>query len=412
MRIAFIVSTFPSLSQTFILNQITGLIDKGHEVDIYTDKVVNTTKIHLDVEKYKLLDKTYYFNIPPGRITRKLKGLRLALINFYYHPGLLYRIMKSFKNKEEIPPLGWIDPYIALPFFRKKPYDIISCHFGPNGLKGLQLKKLGLIQGKLVTTFHGYDLTKFLQIHGKDSYKELFKDGDIFLPISEYWKHRLIELGCDQNKILVHRMGVDFRKFSFIPRCLEADGKIRITTVARLVEKKGVEYGIRAVAKLLKLNQKVEYHILGDGVLKENLQQLINELGAENNIKLLGWKQQHEIVQILSKTHLLLAPSITSSDGDTEGIPVVLMEAMAMGLPVISTEHSGIPELVENGKSGFLVPERDIDALFEKLNYLIEYPQSWVEMGKSGRNYVEKYYSIDKQNNQLVNSYQKLLEKQ
>ena len=140
-----------------------------------------------------------------------------------------------------------------------------------------------------------------------------------FLPISEYWKEQLIELGCDRNKIIVHRMGVDMRKFSFIPRYPEDDGQIRITTIARLVEKKGVEYSIRAVAKLVKLNKKVKYYILGDGILRESLQKLIDDLGVNKNIKLLGWKQASEVVEILSKTHLLIAPSVTSSDGDKEG---------------------------------------------------------------------------------------------
>ena len=380
----------------------SGLIDKGHEVDIFAERTEHNIKTHRDVKKYQLIDKTYYFNIPPYGRKRKLKSLGLALVNFYNHPRILYRIMRSFKDKGEIPPLRWIHPYIAVPFLHRKHYDIVFCHFGPNGLKGSILKKIGLIQGKLVTTFHGYDLTRYIHSHDKNVYQEIFKHGDIFLPISEYWKEQLIELGCDRNKIIVHRMGVDMRKFSFIPRYPEDDGQIRITTIARLVEKKGVEYGIRAVAKLVKLNKKVEYYILGDGILRESLQKLIDDLGVNKNIKLLGWKQASEVVEILSKTHLLIAPSVTSSDGDKEGIPVVLMEAMAMGLPVISTEHSGIPELVENGISGFLVKERDVDDLFEKLKYLIENPDIWVEMGKSGHKQVEEFYNIDKLNYHLL----------
>lgn len=170
-----------------------------------------------------------------------------------------------------------------------------------------------------------------------------------------------------------------------------------------------MEYGIRAVAKLASVNQNIEYNVVGDGPLREDLQRLIQELNAGDVVKLLGWKQQQEIVEILNDADILLAPSVTSKDGDQEGTPVVLMEAMAMGLPVVSTKHSGIPELVENGVSGFLVPERDVDTLVEKLGYLIEHPELWSGMGRAGRAYIEEHYNIDKLNDRLVNIYQHLL---
>ena len=123
----------------------------------------------------------------------------------------------------------------------------------------------------------------------------------------------------------------------------------------------------------------------------------------------MGWKDQHEVIEILNEASIMLAPSITSKDGDREGIPVGLMEAMAVGLPVVSTYHSGIPELVKDGISGFLVPERDVDALAQKLGYLIENPDKWAEMGLAGREYVENFYDINKLNDQLVDTYQNLL---
>jgi colanic acid/amylovoran biosynthesis glycosyltransferase len=126
-------------------------------------------------------------------------------------------------------------------------------------------------------------------------------------------------------------------------------------------------------------------------------------------VKLLGWKQQQEITELLAQAHIYMAPSVTSRNGDREGIPVSLMEAMACGMPILSTMHSGIPELVEHGRSGFLVPERDADALAEKLSYLLENPEIWQEMGVAGRACVEQYYNIHRLNGQLVDVYQKLL---
>ena len=121
----------------------------------------------------------------------------------------------------------------------------------------------------------------------------------------------------------------------------------------------------------------------------------------DKNIKLSGWKRQSEVMEHLDNSHILLAPSVTAKDGDQEGIPLALMEAMAMGLPVISTLHSGIPELIENGVTGFLVPEKDASALFHTLKHLIQNPDLCLTIGKNGRKYVEEHHDIFKLNKKL-----------
>ena len=429
MRIAFIVNNFPCLSQTFILNQITGLIDRGHDVDIYANGPDSDAKVHPDVEKYNLLSSTYYFDVPPVRIARILKSIGLMLSNRHQHPEVLRATLRSFIFRKNVVWSQWMIPYLAIPILDNqlegRAYDVIHCHFGPCGLKGAQLKLLNLLKGKLITTFHGYDLTSFLQsqnkkisrkwsrklFKSKPVYDHLFTAGDEFLPISEHWQQRLLQLGCNPEKTSVHRMGIDVKTFAFTPRRLFAGESIKVLTIARLVEKKGVEYGIRAIAKLIAMNPNtehtIEYNIVGDGPLKAELISLIDELKVAQHVRLLGWKQQDEIVECLASSHLILAPSVTSKTGDQEGIPVVLMEAMAMGLPVMSTYHSGIPELVEEDVSGYLVPERDVAALTDKLGYLVNHPERWSEMGKAGRLCVENHYNIDKLNVQLVDIYQK-----
>lgn len=414
MKIAFIIGEFPILSETFILNQITGLLERGHEVDIYAYIPKNSSKIHPDVDKYNLLERTYYYaSMPNNRFLRVLKILSLLFANGYKAPPVLLRSLNVFNYQKQFGTLelGTLTLlYAMIPLLRKRSsYDIIHCHFGWNGLKGVLLREIGAIQGKLIAAFHGRDMTTYLQEAGDRVYDRLFNTGDLFLPISERWKHRLIELGCNEKNIVVHRMGIDCRKFSFTPRGLRTNSPVRIVTIARLVEKKGVEYGIRAVMKLAKAKPNIEYHVVGDGPLREELQQLIQELDAGDTVKLQGWKHQQEIVELLDNADILLAPSVTSKDGDQEGIPVALMEAMARGLPILSTLHSGIPELIENGVSGFLVPERDVDALAEKLEYLIDHPEIWAEIGRAGRAYVEKHYDIDKLNDRLVEIYRELL---
>lgn len=409
MNIAFVVGEFPSLSQTFILSQITGLIDRGHQVDIYANVGQKQSKTHPDVENYDLLRHTHYWPpIPENQIWRWVKGTGLLLTHSFKDPVLLGRSLNVLKYGKEAASFRLLYP--TLPLLKKRPaYDIIHCHFGWSGLQSAFLRDIGALRGKLITTFHGFDITTSLKLFGDRLYDPLFRMGNLFLPISQRWQQRLIELGCDPQKIMVHRMGIDCEKFTFTPRQPDADGRIRLVTIARLVEKKGIEYGIRAVAQLAETYPNLEYHVVGDGPLRDTLSNLIQNLGVQNRVKLLGWQQDQEILEILNQAHILLAPSVTSQDGDQEGIPVALMEAMAMGLPVISTFHSGIPELIEHGSSGFLVPERDADTLASKLSYLIEHPELWPQMGHAGRSYVETHYNIHQLNDRLVETYEQLL---
>ena len=246
----------------------------------------------------------------------------------------------------------------------------------------------------------------YLRSCGDHVYQDLFNRGDLFLCVSEHIREKLTRLGCDESKIRVLRLGVDTKDFHVIPSEPKKNNEsLRILTVARLVEKKGVAYGIRAVAKTLKKYPQIEYRIVGDGPLKGKLLRLIEELKVTESITLMGWKRKDEVENLLRDSDVFLAPSVTSKGGDEEGIPVAIIEALAQGLPVVSTHHSGIPEVVHDGASGFLVRERDVDSLTEKLHRLIEQPGLRFAMGQEGRKVIEQQYNIDALNDQLDSFY-------
>lgn len=407
MKIAFVVGRFPVLSETFVLNQVTGLIDRGHELEIFSiDKQQKLTKVHPDVEKYNLLSRTYYRQMPYSKLWRFIKAIGLIITSFYKDPIAILRSLNVLKYGRQASSLRLL--YSVLLFLNRGSYDIFHCHFGPSGNLAALLKDLGVIEGKIVTVFHGHDMSMYLREQGDDIYNFLFDKGDLFLPISEKWKRKLVELGCDERKIIVHRMGIDVNRFQFSPSRDSSD--TQVLSVARLVEKKGIEYGIGAVAKVLEKHPNIEYKIAGDGPLSNELKDLINRLELKHKVKLLGWLQQNEVIELIQKADILLAPSVTGEDGDQEGIPVTIMEALVSGLPVLATQHSGIPELVRDGEFGFLVPERDVDALAERLEYLIEHSEIWAEMGRAGRRFIVEYYNIHKLNDRLVEIYQKLLD--
>ena len=409
MKIAFIVTEFPSLSQTFVLNQITGLIDRGHEVEIFAEALKSDIEIPKEVERYRLMERiSFHRMVPQKKFIRYTKGLVDAIKLLPKNPLPILRSLNFFKFGKKALSLTLL--YQILPFVKGGPFDIVHCHFGPCGQFGIFLKDLGVPTGKVSTVFHGYDISKYLKTFGNSVYDNLFQKGDIFLPISEYWKEKLVELGCPKEKIAVHRMGIDTTKFVPIERKLHAKRKVQLVSIARLVEKKGVQYGIRAVSRVIETFPNIEYLIIGDGPLRGSLELLIQELHVGEHIHLLGWKEQEAIIDIMRNTDILLVPSVTSRNGNQEGIPVVLMEALAQGIPVVSTYHSGIPELVQEGKSGLLVPEHDVDGLVEKLEYLLTQPERWPEMGKEGRRHVENHYEINKLNDRLVEVFQQLLQ--
>jgi colanic acid/amylovoran biosynthesis glycosyltransferase len=406
LKIAFIVRNFPALSETFILNQITGLLDLGHSVDIFRTIPFEQGRIHPAVEEYELLQRTRDIEKPVGTLKRILKGMRIFLPGLVRNPGLTLRALNVFKYGRKAGSLRYL--YLTSGFTGK--YDIVHCHYGMLGETGVLLRDLGARTGPVLTSFHGFDITTHIQSHGEDCYRNLFDRGDLFLPISENWKGRLIDLGCPPERIVVHRMAVDCGQFHHVPRSLSPGESVEVLSIARFVEKKGLEYAVKAVAALLKRGINLRYTIIGDGDLRSSLAELINELDVGDRIELAGWQPQDEVLSAMNSAHILLAPSVTALTGDQEGIPVVLMEAMAMGLPVISTLHSGIPELVENGVSGILVPPRDAEALENALCRLIENPGSWAAIGKAARDRVEKDYNIKKQVRRLERIYKDALE--
>jgi colanic acid/amylovoran biosynthesis glycosyltransferase len=410
MKIAFIVNTFPALSETFILNQITGLLDRGHEVDIYAYRPRKEPRVHTEVEKYDLLARTYYM-APYGSLRRtKITHIRKAIIqiarDLSKNPMAVLRSLNVVRFGADASSFRKF--YEISPFLGKVPYDIVHCHFGPNGRLAISLKDVGAIHAPIVTTFYGYDISSYVKKMGGHIYETLFKNGDLFLCVSEQMREILISLGCDHRKVIVHRLGVDTNRFQLGFNRPKGNDKVQLLTVSRLVEKKGVEYGIQSVSKVLKKHHNIEYKIAGDGYLRNTLQSLIDDLKVSNNIKLLGWQLHEQIIRMLEEADILLAPSVIGQDSDCEGIPVAIVEALARGLPVLSTLHSGIPEAVQNGESGFLVRERDVDALAEKLEYLIEHQELWAVMGRKGRNYVEEHYDLGKQNDRLVEIYRRL----
>lgn len=394
MRIGFYVATFPALSETFVLDQITGLIDLGHEVHIHAFPPTTGDVVHGTVDDYQLMDHTTHFQ-------KGAKGnVDLAKRAVAGGPRAWRTLTKSMAVNREGMARRALLGYRGIVFEQATDYDVILCHFGRRGRELAALRAIGALATPFATVFHGYDMSRYVDAYGDGVYDQLFEHGELFLPISDHWCERLIALGAPKDRVVVHRMGVDTAALPFKRRKPPSQGPVELVSVARLVEKKGLTYALDAVSRLGDI--PVRYRIVGDGPLREDLEREILQRGLGDRVELLGWQPRERTQEILREAHIMLAPSVTAADGDKEGIPVSLMEALAGGLPVIATFHSGIPELIVDGESGHLVAERDADALLQKLAALIAQPEQWAQLGHAGRARVEAEFDVGALNQRLA----------
>lgn len=213
--------------------------------------------------------------------------------------------------------------------------------------------------------------------------------------------------GVPPERIVVHHSGIDVRRFTFSAR-QAPQGPVELLLVGRLTEKKGHVYALEALAKVIETGRDARLTLIGDGELRGALRERCSDLGIGNRVVFRGSCSQEEVISVMQSSHLLLAPSVTAATGGQEGIPNVLKEAMATGMPVVSTFHSGIPELVLHGISGLLVPERDSDAIASSLISLLDHPEHWPAMGLAARRKVEAEFDSERLNDALVAAYRAL----
>jgi colanic acid/amylovoran biosynthesis glycosyltransferase len=409
MRALFMVHRFPILTETFVLNQITGLIDRGVDVRIFAVSRGDLADVDPAIERYRLLDRLTYLEIPTSSAQRIAQRFGMLASGALRQPKVMARVLNVIRRGSSITWLTLCHTVSTL--VAHEPYDIIHGHFGPMGQLAVACRYAGAISGKIVTTFYGYDASSYVKQYGAACYRHLFSDGDLCLAICEPMKQRLIEIGCDPNTIELHRIGIDTNRIKPKPRKPPAGRGARLLSIARLTEKKGLAYALQAVAEIYRDYPGLEYTIVGDGPLRAELEMLAHRSGISDVITWMGSVRHDRAMELMSDADIFLLPSVTGADEDREGTPVVLMEALAQGLPVLSTEHSGIPEIVQNGESGFLVPERDVGALARKLRLLLDSPARWPVMGAAGRASMERTFDINRLNDELLEIYGRILAK-
>jgi colanic acid/amylovoran biosynthesis glycosyltransferase len=406
MKVGFFLLKFPLSSETFVLNQIVAFIDMGYEVEIVALLKGDMTHTHEAWTRYGLAQKTRWLQDEP---TGKLAKLRYRAFTTLKgaHRGATWRALNARRYGDEARNLilSSITAQNTAPIHA----DVFIAHFGPAGVTAAKLCELGVLKGKIATVFHGIDISsRDVLSHYTPEYQQLFRRGDVMLPISELWAGRLQTMGCPADKIVVSRMGVNMERFALRP-VKAPDETLQIISVARLTEKKGLHVAIEACRQLKARGVRFHYRILGIGPWERRLRTLIEQYQLEDVVEMPGFKPSHEVKAMLDEADVFLLPSITGADGDMEGIPVALMEAMAVGIPVVSTVHSGIPELIDAGESGWLVPENDAATLADTLHALGAFDQQALQpVVNKARAKVEAQFNQQVINQQLASLLQTL----
>jgi glycosyltransferase involved in cell wall biosynthesis len=257
-----------------------------------------------------------------------------------------------------------------------------------------------------LVSFHGADVTVDMN---KPAYREatrqMLEAVKLVLVRSESLRRAVADLGCDPEKIEIQRTGIPLEEFPFRERNLPKNGEWRFVQAGRLVEKKGLPVTLRAFEAFLRKYPNTTLTIAGEGPMRDELQKLAGELNVDARVSFTGFISQQQLCEIYYRSHIFLHPSQTGHDGNQEGIPNSMLEAMASGLPVFATQHGGIPEAIENGLSGILVPERDHEALARALLNAAEDPAFLSQIARSGAEVVRKNFDLRAQAQRLEEIY-------
>lgn len=409
MKVAFFVHRFPVISEAFIANAAAGLIDQGHNVDIYAlDGCADpAAERHALVQRYRLEDRTRAFRLAESP-RRSLALAPLSALKLVTSHGLA---AGSALDAECFGPerVGLRALHEASLFRHGGKYDILHCHFGTLAEAVLDHRRAGFLTGRVVVHFRGYDISQFVQHKGEHVYDRVFREADAFIANCRFFRDRAISLGAPQSRTHVVASGVDLDRFPFAPRAWDPGEQLRLLAVGRLVEKKGFRFAIDALARLVADGVDARLCIVGDGPLRQSLESQAGGLLIGEHVTFAGAKSHERIAQLLDASHILLAPSTTAANGDRDASINTLKEAMATGRPFVTSNHGGIPELIEGVDAGEMTEEGDSEAFADGVRRLISRRREWPEMGCRGRELVASRYAIEPVTAETVRIYRQAL---
>lgn len=384
--VAYVVSRFPRLSETFVLYELLSLERDGIRVEIYPLLRQRERVVH--PEAVPLVARANFLPfLSPGIMASQLFFLRRRPRAYL---GALWAVLRGTWRSPNflIGGIG-IFPKVAHAARRMEAEGVrhVHCHFANHpALAGLIVHRLTGIPYSF--TAHGSDLHV-----NRVMLREKVAEAAFVATVSDY-NRRIIATDCGaDDKVVVVRCGVDTRVFS--PRATGGAGQpFRILCIGTLHEVKGQRYLVDACRTLVDEGIDVACTLVGSGEDERALRRRIAELGLTERVRLVGSRTRDQIAALLAEADVLVAPSVPTRKGKREGIPVVLMEAMASAVPVVASDLSGIPELVEDDVTGLLAPPRDSAAIAAALERLHGEEALRRRLGAAGRARVERDFDV------------------
>lgn len=312
LRIAFVVGVFPAISETFIINQVADLEDRGTAVEIFSMRHGSDQNVSARYHEHRMGERCRYLEVPKQRWRRLAGGLWRAAWLAVRRPAALWRILKTSRYGV-VSLLYWSAPFIG------RRFDLVHCHFGPVAMKFLSVRQVLNERWPIVTSFYGYDVSQVPKQKGAQVYEPLRRAGALFIVMSEDMKRRVVALGFEPAKVRVLPISIDVSSYPFAERRLEPGQPALITTVGRFVEKKGFDDLLRALAKV-RQQTTVPWRcaIIGGGELNDELRHLTTELKLDDVVEYKGYMPIESVISFFLQCHLYVQPSKTARSGDME----------------------------------------------------------------------------------------------
>jgi colanic acid/amylovoran biosynthesis glycosyltransferase len=364
-KVALFSTTFLRPSETFIYEQI--LHHERYAVEVFADERLGV----------------HTFPYEPVHVHRV--GAESGQSSALHAESLLYRLTTLSPRFDRILSRG--------------NFSLIHAHFGPGGIYALGYAVRHRLP--LVVLFHGYDVpalmgtARFRPEHWRYTllHKSLFRRSTLLLAASNELRELLISIGAPPDRTLVWKLGVRIPAMR-PPTRVRKRGPLQVVMVGRFVEKKGFEYGIRAAGGAARLGIPVEVTLVGAGEREPLYRAVAEREGLTGKVRFTGFLPHDATLDIIRRADIVISPSVVASDGDRDSGVIVLKEASARFVPVIGTFHGGIPDIIEDGVTGFLVPERDVSQLTARLAALATHPELRMRMGRAGRAKMQAEYEI------------------
>jgi colanic acid/amylovoran biosynthesis glycosyltransferase len=362
-----------------------------------------------------------YRYLPPDRVRVHVACQRTENLDRFPAPDLYVlgeRRSLRFLLDRLPKKLGlWSHSRFLVGVARRVGATVVHSHFGPCGWS--EIASVRHIPARHIVTFYGFDMSRLPAVKPvwKDRYKELFATADRVLCEGPFMGEAIVQLGCPRKKIRIHHLGIEVERIAFSPRMWTAGLPLRVLIAATFTEKKGIPDALEALGRIA-AETKIEITIIGDARPNDpddrreldRIRRTIDTSGLSENVRFLGYQPHARLMEEAYRHHIFLSPSVTAVNGDTEGgVPVTLIEMAATGMPVVSTYHCDIPNVITSNRAGLLANEHDVVQLGEHLTWLIRNPDAWHDMVTAARQHIGVEFNAETQGARLASIYEETL---